>query len=1411
MIDKQIPRKFVSDKDERLLEVGDMIEAQNVTITQRGSGSGTILKTSKGMFNCTPASGEPNLNADVEVIGQVSDNQLGYIYFFVKSASGSDDDMIIRLDPNLTTYKVVFKNAWLNFANSNFVKADVINKAFQQDGVLQTVIYFTDNNNPPRKINVDRALAGDYSAFSNSELDIALGSMRAAPTTPPTFFFDTDASVKENNFEQNQFQFATQIIYTDGEVSSLSPYSKLSISQSAIFGGIENTSFGAARNTQNVCVINTQVSENHPDISKVRLLARNGNSGSFFVVDEFDPSSDLNRYIAGNSIKVYDSNSQEYTFYNDSLGRSISDTQSQKLYDNVPQKSRGQTIAGGRLMYSDYTEGYENHPIHSSVSITPVYSETLSGSNSFITSGDIPFIFNSSDGNLNISLDLENGSLISNTTNFPAGSIIQISFTFAPTFTATVSSGNLISIPVAVPGVFEPSIGSLNVVSLNFNTLQTQSKQVKIVKKLPIDMNPSQLAEFIQGDLDEYGPFYLDYTLENISAVGDGVANTTFSCTARVHFKFGEDITASGYTIVFKPRIRRIRLIDLTIADSSGSSYFPHPNPSVLYNVFTKPGNVQNEVVYSSITDPASGEFISIDTIGSTPTFKTGANHAFGIVYFDKYGRSGFVNELGSAYSKLVPERTGNVVGPVSMQFNLSNQSFNAPTWAESYQIVYSGSTISDVFQYTVGGGYPTRLTTHTGGEYDLDKSTHNIYVSLRTLDQYKRDKNVLADYSFTEGDKLRIIAHRNTNDTGWVYPVSSGGNIMEFDVVGLKTIAETPIHVDSNTSHDESDINPHFGTFLVLSAPAVEGSAGVAGEVEKYVGFDWHQITGENYNSTDTIADPVNYWNRRVLVEIITPRKSTSEKIYYEIGERRRCGVYKDVTVGPHGPTFTIAGGDVHYRPRACKSPAYSSAWSDVNAENPESWVYRTIYIEDSGISDLYESSYWNKGRAHAVFQNAATVNRYNGITYSDVYADDTAVLSLSSFNPSLANFFDLPSEYGACSYIGRFLDDLIAFQENKCSLIKVNKSILSDGAQGGLVSLSTNVLNNFTPFGGDYGTKHPESVLIRDGVAYAMDSSRSAIIRLSMQGLSSISDEDIQSTVNVDFASWRLWSGTKLISGYDPDDDIVYFTLSPSGSFSGSTFGYDEKNQFWQGKYTFYPDIYASINNSMVMCRRVAAGESDASDFLVFLFNDVGSNKFFNSSARAESKVTVVSNISPSMVKQYNSISIEGDSAWTTNLESSFGQTTSNLSFVEKEDAFYADVTGDTSSKSNGQYIPIGNVSLINGANITMSNSLKGINIPIGYSVYKRAGGSYTSVSATVSSVNRVTSTISVDDALLISVNDNLFVSNTSSSTGDQIRGHYCKIKCSITPSSSNREELYSINANFVNSKANHALGQQ
>ena len=53
------------------------------------------------------------------------------------------------------------------------------------------------------------------------------------------------------------------------------------------------------------------------------------------------------------------------------------------------------------------------------------------------------------------------------------------------------------------------------------------------------------------------------------------------------------------------------------------------------------------------------GEYFQLESKGVAPTFKAGASHKLGIVYYDKYGRHGFVNDLGQFYVESFQERAG--------------------------------------------------------------------------------------------------------------------------------------------------------------------------------------------------------------------------------------------------------------------------------------------------------------------------------------------------------------------------------------------------------------------------------------------------------------------------------------------------------------------------------------------------------------------------------------------------------------------------------------------------------------------------------------------------------------------------------------------------------------------------------
>ena len=90
-IDKVIPRFLVSDKDERLLGEGAMTDALNVTMSEDGGGTEGIIKNVKGTIAASGTFKGVAVGDEVKVIGQVSDPQRGYIYFFVADATSATD------------------------------------------------------------------------------------------------------------------------------------------------------------------------------------------------------------------------------------------------------------------------------------------------------------------------------------------------------------------------------------------------------------------------------------------------------------------------------------------------------------------------------------------------------------------------------------------------------------------------------------------------------------------------------------------------------------------------------------------------------------------------------------------------------------------------------------------------------------------------------------------------------------------------------------------------------------------------------------------------------------------------------------------------------------------------------------------------------------------------------------------------------------------------------------------------------------------------------------------------------------------------------------------------------------------------------------------------------------------------
>ena len=251
MIDKLTPRFLDKSSDRKLVRKTSLIDALNIYVDVEDSAddSAGVIKPIKGN---TAIVGSFSDNTEYKAIGSVTDDNTGVVYFFVWSDTPSEHS-IWAYDhrgvlPNVQAetgeglnfgvpgagklYNVIKSNQF-KFPVNGFVKGDVVytnTREFDKYEELKfgpypekdALIYFTDNKNEPRKVNVYRAmLSGAPSTSVTDRLDFISACPRV-PLDRPTFEFKADLDRDINNFAGVQgFQFAYQAIYKDGLESDL--------------------------------------------------------------------------------------------------------------------------------------------------------------------------------------------------------------------------------------------------------------------------------------------------------------------------------------------------------------------------------------------------------------------------------------------------------------------------------------------------------------------------------------------------------------------------------------------------------------------------------------------------------------------------------------------------------------------------------------------------------------------------------------------------------------------------------------------------------------------------------------------------------------------------------------------------------------------------------------------------------------------------------------------------------------------------------------------------------------------------------------------------------------------------------------------------------------------------------------
>ena len=576
----------------------------------------------------------------------------------------------------------------------------------------------------------------------------------------------------------------------------------------------------------------------------------------------------------------------------------------------------------------------------------------------------------------------------------------------------------------------------------------------------------------------------------------------------------------------------------------------------------------------------------NITVVENASAFKSGAWHRFGLVYYDKKGRSSSVmlNEPTPAdagrsssvyvgfpterkYKQSLSDSTNDFVytnealsnaeklQPADIAWKINHK---PPMNARYYHWVYArNSSVGDFMQFMVDAAYVNKgaLAGTSQGEADADSK---IYISLNTMDgrpySYgERNRSLVGKWSFAEGDRIRILT-------------DSDGTVMTNPDTGVQTYYDFKI---SEVGHypGRFDYDPESGEAMedgISGKVKLSPDSPAGGELNepakakpgKFIILDDPKLTG--YGISNESNGEVTNW-AGVRVEIYRPKKNTNAELslYYEFSEKYKIlnfgtsartheggsggqnqqadadYIASEIVDSDTSATGRFRRGDIWYKSRDLSTAAVSIPGQ---------------FFEDYFLNDFMQTNHNNIGRPHISSPYAKETRRGATITYSDVYTPDTQFNGLHSFNFSQRPYMDYDLTWGSIQKLVATETNLVMMQENKCSTLMISKGIINSPEGDAGLTLSTDILpqEQVTTGGGDYGPcLNPESVAVHEQAIYFIDIRRGAAIRIGGNGITVISDYkmkdffrdkmDLYQSILTSQYDSMLNGGLFILGGYD------------------------------------------------------------------------------------------------------------------------------------------------------------------------------------------------------------------------------------------------------------------------------------
>jgi len=1117
--------------DQRLLPESEYVDAMNIRMGSTEKSEVGVITNTKGNLPLTKLAyivDGTSLSANARCIGAIEDSANETIYWFVHDptftvgATGKLDLIVsYNVLRDVLTYHVISIDdgggidTTLNF-NSTYLITGV--------SLIDNLIFFTDDYNPPRFINI-RPVRNRY---PNPISDIdqvsaeALLVIKKPPIESPTII-PIKTSGQENFLETRFICFAYRYKYVDGEYSATSQWSEPAFIPQPFEFSINSMLNEGMVNSCNTSII--EYNSGGPLVVGVDLLFKESNKNIIKIIEQLDKAADLGGV---------DNQVLQYSFNNSKIFTVLNEAEILRLYDNVPRFAKAQTIMGNRLMYGNYVEGYDlidEKEVPVKIEYTTSLTSEAIGQTSIPDSTDNG-IYNIDPSALGQTITDSIVTFDLTGINLVAGSSITINLSLThSTFTGSLPFPTETTDFVVLEFVFN--------LSTNYSSVYALATSPEFTLAIGTAANIKPVYSSTPG----------------VQTSCDGTTLTdSFNCFLPANLgsllKYG-----SGINSILQP----IKIISTPASNIIGLQI-----PAMEYvNSLTTP--TQRVYEYYDFTYALA----TFQEIGNPSSLHSNRGYEIGIVYMDEFNRSttALVSQTNTVFVPCDASASKNTIQVTIPPTQI------APYWAtrykfvikpdaENYETIYSNIFFTDKntneVYFLIEGENTKKVeigdrlivkadtsgpTTNCAYATVLDKKSQSsnfivpkenvpvlagLYIKINP-----NSFNVVVDPDATINPGNRYERAFADQCVTIDYPMNIG-RAAGFDPAHPSWIYEDyTVPAGSRIKISVSGYRPEVGSIGCFSASWVNEFVSSRNYDNMY---DW--FVGDNISST--LSNPNVYGCSGSSIQYIpgfgTPSSCERYTMYMQFDRNLTTNRLVLNVRGVSGKLFIFSEVSVSLTVfRAINTIIWetepSDALPDVFFENNLSFAIDSNGYHDGNIQNqtsslpaIIDTGFYNCftfgngaesykirdsliGKSFNFGERVTTVaaqdykmaDRFSDITYSGIYNGESNINKLNEFNSGLLNFKHCEGSFGEIQYLDGRNTDILCLQEDKISYVLAEKNLLSDASAGGIITATPEVLGTQIARTEKYGISfNPESYVQWGYDRFFTDAKRGSVIQL-------------------------------------------------------------------------------------------------------------------------------------------------------------------------------------------------------------------------------------------------------------------------------------------------------------------------